>query len=65
MDEMLKLMRNLGSCNMDSIAIGDFEDGPFKQGDYGYVTLQYQRIEDAVCIREYMEVIRYNGSAEY
>ena len=56
MDEMLKLLRNMGPCNMDSIAIGDLEDGPFKQGDYGYVTLQYQRIEDATCIREYMEV---------
>lgn len=61
MNEMLKLLRNMGSCNMDSIAIGDFEDGPFKQGDYGYVTLQYQRIEDANSVREYMEV-RYHGS---
>lgn len=64
MDEMLKLLRNTSRCNMDSVAIGGFEDGPFKQGDYGYVTLQYQRIEDAGCIREYMEV-RYHGSAEY
>lgn len=64
MDEMLKLLRNMSPCNMDSIAIGDLEEGPFKQGDYGYVTLQYQRIEDASCIREYMEV-RYHGSAEY
>lgn len=62
MDEMLKLLRNMNPCNMDSVAIGDLEDGPFKQGDYGYVTLQYQRIEDASCIREYMEVIRYRGT---
>lgn len=60
MDKMLELLRNMGSCNMDSIAIGDYEDGPFLQGDYGYVTLQYQRIEDANSIREYMEV-RYHG----
>lgn len=38
------------------VAVGDYEDGPCIQGDYGYITIQYQRIVDRDLVLEYTEV---------
>lgn len=40
----------------NSLGSSDYEDGPWIQGDFRILTLEYQRIEDSETIREFISV---------
>ena len=40
----------------NSLGSSDYEDGPWIQGDFRVLTLEYQRIEDSETIREFVSV---------
>lgn len=41
---------------LNALGSSDYEEGPWIQGDYRLITLEYQKIEDDLCIQEFVSV---------